>query len=414
MVTLVQIWANLTPHRWLLLVCTAWLIGVGIVMAATRNRFVQVVPGEIELKGTVADIVDQRGIRQTIRVKVPGERQTIQAQVGGYPALHIGDRIAVTCELQGIEGLAVEAFRYDRYLRKERVAALCRSYATPKVIERKNSWRARLFSTRDHVEGSLQQYLHEPHASLLIGLLYGARSTLPDDIQEAFRRSGTMHIVAVSGYNVLLVSSALLYVLSLFLRRQRSLAIVLLCIAAFAMLAGADAAVVRAAMMGGLVLVARHIGRPAQSPVLLLLAATVMTAVNPHILFDDAGFHLSFAAAAGLIWLAPHIRQRLRGYPKLLRSILSETTAATAMTSPILWLQFGQLSLVALISNLFVLPLIPFAVGFGLLGIGGSLLADYLPLDWLGVASVFPAYLVLDLMLTLIRLFAALPWLTVS
>ena len=137
-----------------------------------------------------------------------------------------------------------------------------------------------------------------------------------------------------------------------------------------------------------------------------------MTMIEPRLLLDDAGFHLSFAAAAGLIWLAPYIRARLKGFPRRVQGILSETTAATIMTAPILWLQFGQMSLVAPWSNLFVLPLIPYAVGSGLFAKIGSVIAQTLSLDWLGVALAMPAYVILDLMLMLIHLFAALPWIS--
>lgn len=401
---------HLTPHRWLLLLCGAWLIGVAIVTALVRDRWAVVEPGDVTLEGEVFEIVDQRGIQQTVRLKTAPGRETIQVSMNGHPVVHIGDRITIACELAGVQGLEIEGFRYDRYLMKERVLALCRTYASPTVVSRSTSLRTKLFASRDRVERALQRSLHEPHASLLIGLLYGARSTLPDDIQEEFRRSGTMHIVAVSGYNVMLVSSALLMTLSVVMRRQRSLVIVLLCIGGFVVLAGGDAAVVRAAVMGSLVLVARHIGRPSFSPALLLLAATVMTMIEPRLLLDDAGFHLSFAAAAGLIWLAPHIRRRLKGFPKQMQGILSETTAATAMTAPILWLQFGQLSLVAPWSNLFVLPLIPYAVGSGLFAMVGGVVTQTFHADWIGTIAALPAYVILDLMLTLIHLFATLPW----
>ena len=393
-------------------VLRAWLVGVAIVMAVVRDRWADVVSGDVTLEGEVYEIVDQRGIQQSVRLKTGPGRETIQVHMNGYPIVRIGDRIAIACELEGVQGLRVDGFRYDRYLMKERVLALCRTYASPLIVGTTPSWRTKLFISRDRMERALQRSLHEPHASLLIGLLYGARSTLPDNIQEEFRRSGTMHIVAVSGYNVMLVSIALMLPLSIVMRRQYSLTIVLFCIGGFVVLAGGDAAVVRAAVMGSLVLVARHIGRPSSSPALLLLAATVMTMIEPRLLLDDAGFHLSFAAAAGLIWLAPYIRARLKGFPRRVQGILSETTAATIMTAPILWLQFGQMSLVAPWSNLFVLPLIPYAVGSGLFAMIGSVIAQTLSLDWLGVALAMPAYVILDLMLMLIHLFAALPWIS--
>lgn len=265
------------------------------------------------------------------------------------------------------------------------------------------------------MERSLQRYLHEPHSSLLVGLLYGAQSTMPDKWQEAFRRSGTMHIVAVSGYNVMLVSSVLMSVLTFTLfKRQHAYLVVLVGIALFTVLAGGDAAVVRAAIMGALVLSAQQIGRPSSALTLLLVAATVMTMFRPRLLLDDAGFHLSFLAAAGLIWLAPVYLSHLTFLPGFFRRTTAETAAAITTTMPIMIWNFHQWSWAALLSNIIVVPLVPIAMAAGAIAIVGSLISDVLNVDLLGILLSLPAYLVLDLILSVVDLFAHLPFLVWS
>jgi competence protein ComEC len=402
---------SFTPYRVLLSICVVYLLIIGVINAIYRDNWIQVEERNIRLNGTVTEVIDQRGLRQTIRLKSEHFPKRIQATIGGVPQLHVGDIVRVECEVSGVQSVNVEAFRYDRYLMKENVSALCYGWEAPAVIGKKHGSRAWLMRQRVEMEKSLQRYLHEPHSSLLIGLLYGAQSTMPDKWQEAFRRSGTMHIVAVSGYNVMLVSSVFMGVLTwTFLRRQHAYLVVLFGIGVFTVLAGGDAAVVRAAIMGSLVLSAQHIGRPSSALILLLIAATVMTMFRPRLLLDDAGFHLSFAAAAGLIWLAPLYLPYLSFLPAAIRRTTAETAAAITTTAPIMIFNFHQWSLAALFSNVIVVPLVPIAMGAGGVAIIGGLIANAVSQDWIGIALTMPAYFVLESILVIVNLFAHLPF----
>jgi competence protein ComEC len=142
-------------------------------------------------------------------------------------------------------------------------------------------------------------------------------------------------------------------------------------IALYTLLVGADAAVVRAAIMGGLYVLALYFGRQAEARTSLLFSAILMTAINPNTLWD-VGFQLSFAATAGLIWLVPPLERLTerwagalgglghgRGVPGLLSEALLVTLAAQIATGPLVVYHFGRLSLVSLLTNLLVLPVQP-------------------------------------------------------
>lgn len=384
-----------------------FLVIAGIFQVIFRDVWPSVRGGDVELVGSVYQRLDQDGARQRVRVRnqqIPG---LVQLEVGGYPRLQVGDVVEAECELKPIRDLYVEEFRYDRYLAKENVYALCKGYGSPRVTGVELGWRRTLSIARDTFARQIQSNLHEPHASLLIGLLYGARSTLPDSLTEAFRRTGTMHIVAVSGFNVMVVGSALMTILTFtFLKRQRAFYLVLAGISFFVLFAGADAAVVRAGIMGGMTLVAKQVGRLRVTTTLFLLAASVMVAINPRVLFDDVGFQLSFAAALGLVIVGPRIAKHLLFLPQRfgLRSILAETLAATLATIPISLWHFKVVSLISPIANLFVVPWIVLAMSLGVFGTVLSILPEPL-----GTIGFLPAYVVLDIMLALVRVFAPLP-----
>jgi competence protein ComEC len=142
-------------------------------------------------------------------------------------------------------------------------------------------------------------------------------------------------------------------------------------IALYTLLVGADAAVVRAAIMGGLFVLALYLGRQSEVRTSLIFAAIVMTAINPYVLWD-VGFQLSFAATAGLIWLAPLLERtaerplaalvgagHVRGGMRLLSAALLVTLAAQIATGPLIVYHFGRLSAISLLTNLLILPVQP-------------------------------------------------------
>lgn len=384
-----------------------WLVGVGVHQLVFRDIWPEISGGDVELQGEVVELVDVKGIRQKVRVEVEGVSGRVQVEIGSHPQLSVGHLVQADCEMVPIRDLHAEDFRYDRYLAKEKVYAMCRGYRSPSIMGIEPGWRRALSTVRASFADRIQSNLHEPHASLLIGLLYGARSTLPDDLEEDFRRTGTMHIVAVSGFNVMVVGNAILVLLTYtILRRQHAFYLVLAGIILFVFFAGADAAVVRAGIMGGLTLIAKQVGRLRTTTTLFLLAAAMMTAFNPRVLFDDVGFQLSFAAAIGLVTIGPRLHRLFIFFPQRfgLRSILAETLAATLATIPISLWHFKMVSIVSPIANLFVVPWIVLAMAAGMFGFLASIVVEPA-----GYIAFLPAYAVLDIMLLFVRVFAPLP-----
>ena len=224
------------------------------------------------------------------------------------------------------------------------------------------------------LEGLSGQLLPEPYAGLLNGLLLGTKGGLPPDVKEAFKITGLMHIVAVSGYNVTIVAAMLQSLLRPLPYRVAiwgSLGAIL----AFVMLTGAPASVIRAGIMGALVIVAKSIGRRALALNALVAAAGLMILIKPTILLDDIGFQLSVAATLGLIMLSPTLQKRFqkiswhKWLPSSLWEALEATLGAQALTIPIILYYFGRLSIISPLANVLVVPLVPWAMAAGFIGL---------------------------------------------
>jgi competence protein ComEC len=213
--------------------------------------------------------------------------------------------------------------------------------------------------------------LPEPNASLLLGLIVGDRGGLPKSLTDAFRATGTSHVLAVSGYNVMLVTEALVVGLALLgLARRRAALLVAGCVAAFVLLAGADPPVLRAGIMGSVGLLAALLGRRGHGGNAFAFTAAAMLMADPLALRHDVSFRLSFFAVAGLSAFGSPLAERMRFIPfEGVRSALAETLGATIATLPIALHDFGSLAVASPVVNVMIAPLVPFSTAVGAAGV---------------------------------------------
>src|SRR3989344_5282593 len=152
-------------------------------------------------------------------------------------------------------------------------------YADVALVDRsaKKDFYGHLLGIKKSFTEIINKILLEPHASFLSALLVGARRTLPAELTDAFNATGTSHIVAISGYNISIISIMLLNFLSyLFLPRRLIFWIVIVCLIAFTLVSGASASVIRAAIMGGLLVLAGREGRFYQVTNAMIFSGAVM------------------------------------------------------------------------------------------------------------------------------------------
>lgn len=236
-----------------------------------------------------------------------------------------------------------------------------------------NNWLNNL--TRKFAAG-MYNALPEPQASLGLGILIGQRANLPEYTLTALSVAGLTHIIAVSGYNLTILVRGVSRVKRIFGSKFQRLIISLALIGTFILITGFSASIVRAALIAGLGLWAWYYGRQLRAVLALSLVAAVTGVANPFYVWSDIGWYLSFLAFFGVLILAPMLGRLLfsKREPRGVVQILFETFAAYIMTLPLIMFIFGKMSVVALLANLMVVPLIPFAMLFSALaGITGML-----------------------------------------
>lgn len=234
----------------------------------------------------------------------------------------------------------------------------------PKIdIVGSSAWQKSLYSLRQKLKEKIFTSMSEPQASLLAGIVLGAREELPEGFKESLRKTGTIHVVVVSGYNISVVAG-LLIGLSRFIRRQIAIFLALIAIAFYTLLVGADPPAVRAAIMGAVAFTAVFLGRQRFSLYALVLAASVMFFARPSVV-SDIGFQLSFLATAGIILFREKIFNFLKFVPKAFNEDLSTTLAAQSLVVPVIFYHFGSVSAISPVANAAILWTIPLATILG-------------------------------------------------
>jgi len=373
--------------------------------------------GTVEIIGVVDEEPEPRDSTTNLRlsareINTDGEWEEVSGSIlvrtTRFPSYAYGDLLQVRGELE--EPPQLDDFDYRAYLAQQGI------YSTmyyPDELEVKATGQGpqplqAIYSFRHRVEEALGASLSEPQASLAQAILLGIRSNIPSSLYQDFQRSGTAHLLAISGLHMAIVSGILLSIsVSLFGRRRPTYFLATLsALWVYALLAGMAPSVMRAAIMVSLFLLAAYLGRQRTGITALAFAAAIMAAIDPQILWQ-VSFQLSFAAVIGLVLLAPTFQEwgRRSGAPNIVVDSFSFTLAAMLATLPLVAYYFGYVSLVGLPATFLALLALPgiiiLSALVGLIGLFALPLAQVI--GWV-------AWLFLGYMTGVVGLFAALPW----
>jgi len=341
--------------------------------------------GVMEIQGMVTEEPDVRDRYCLLTfsangVIVNGEKEEVSGtaliRVPRYPAYHYGDVLKVTGALE--TPLQFEDFDYKSYLARQGIYSVI-YYPGVEVVDRGQGSKPLqwIYSLRERLSASLARALPEPQGSLAQAILLGLRGNIPDYVYEAFSRTGTAHLLAISGLHISIIIAMLLSLGILFFGRQRSIYIWLTLALTwlYAMLAGMHPPIIRAAIMGSLFLIAEFLGRQRSAIIALAFAAAVMVGIQPYLLWS-VSFQLSFLAMAGLVIIYPYFqtwgrkgvaslfgaKDKIVAVGTMITDGFAATLAAILAVGPLIAYNFGIFSLVSLPATFFSLPALPFII----------------------------------------------------
>lgn len=335
---------------------------------------------EVEVLGTISAEVEQR--QSTQRIIMDAESITLRGENYGitskilvstefYPEFQYGEEIKVVGEIEKPENFITDIgreFDYINYLKKDSIFYTMSFAEVESIGDSKRNLKSGILSIKEKFLNSIEKVVPKPESALLSGLLLGVKESLGKDLEQAFIDTGLIHIIVLSGYNVTIIAEAVIKTLS-FLSVTAGIYVGGIFIILFAIMTGGGATIIRASIMALLALIARATGRRYEITRALLLAAMVMILHNPYILVFDISFQLSFLATLGLIYMAPIFEKLFKFMPTFLglREITAATFGVQVFVLPFILYKIGNLSVVAPITNLLVLPLIPATMFYGFL-----------------------------------------------
>lgn len=219
-----------------------------------------------------------------------------------------------------------------------------------------------LLNFKNKLVGVINEELSPRAAALASGILLGDKTNFDADFKEAMKRSGTTHIVALSGFNISILVGALALVVVGFKRRTR-IFLYFFVITTFTLMVGAEPSIVRAAIMGGIFLLGKELGRDITPAYALSFAGLVMLVWNPLIIYS-VGFQLSFLSFMGIVYIAPAIAGTLGFGGGVVSRLAVETVSAQLAVLPLIINYFGTFSVMSFFANILILGTVPISMFF--------------------------------------------------
>ncbi|NJD59031.1 MAG: DUF4131 domain-containing protein [Anaerolineae bacterium] len=346
---------------------------------------------ELSLEGVIVDLPDVRDSYTNLRIKTEQITDPMQASATGLMArvhgsllarvsmsepIAYGDRIRLQGHL--VTPPENEDFSYRDYLANHGIYSFI-AYPVVTVLAHGhgNPFYASLYALRQHAINLVYSLYPDPESSLVAGILLGVQSGIPPDVQEAFRLTGTSHIIVISGFNITIIALVFTFLFSYILGKRRGAIVAAIGIIAYTIFVGANPAVLRAAFLGLLTLLGHQLGRRQSGLNSLAFAAAFLALITPTILWDIS-FQLSFAATLGIILYADPLS---RSFSSLAERTTSQTIArrmagpvsayflltlaAQLTTLPLMAFYFKRISLTSLVANPLILPVQPLLMVLG-------------------------------------------------
>jgi competence protein ComEC len=379
--------------KWLAVFSLTIFLGAGYYFLYDHYQKNILIPygGKVTVTGLIKKVsagLDSQGLILALRDPYHGK---IRITADRYPEWRYGDLVT-------FEGVIQESdLNSSERLSKDGIFGMA-SFPKIKLIahDQGSLVMAQLLAIKQFGESSFKSVLPPEKAAFLAGLTLGDTAEFSKAFREKMSLTGTSHLVALSGYNVTVIAKSVMATLGLWLSRKKSFWFGSLAVLAFVLMTGAEASVMRAAIMAFLVLLAEQTERVYSFRNAIAVAAFAMILINPKILRWDVGFQLSFAALLGIVYLRPAIAKFFKvglspGFLNWRENLLT-TASAQGAVLPILLANFGMVSPISLLTNVLILVFVPATMFFGFMIALANIVSFYLAWGLGLIANLFLSY----------------------
>jgi competence protein ComEC len=370
------------------------------------------VGNKVVLTGIIIDDPEDRESTQKFTIR--NSKTHIRVSTDRYPEFSYGDEVEVRGTLEKPENFTTDQgkeFDYVSYLLKDDISYLV-SFAKVRELSTGHGSivQAKLYDFRRNILEHYEHLIREPESSLVSGVVLGERSGISSTLRNEFITTSTIHIIALSGFNISILASLVRDFFAFFLPRALALTFGGVTVILFVVMTGAQSTAVRAGIMALIALLARGTGRSYEASRALFMAVFCMLLWNPKLLAFDVSFQLSFLATLGLIYVTPIFEKKLHWIRfKYLRETIATTLGAQVTVLPLILYTMGTLSFIGIPINILIAPFVPIVM---FLGLGLALLS------FVSMAVAYPIALLTSIsatiLLALIHVSAQVPYASVT
>lgn len=376
--------------------------------------FDEFVGREIVVRGEIVEDPDVRLNSQQLKLKIPENKSYLLVMANKTKEYQYGDIVSVRGKLACPENFITKQgkeFNYVKYLANQDIYFLLK-YPKIEIISRGNGNPvfSFLYKIKNHFVKNINKVIDAPENGLALGLVLGLRGGFDEDMRNNLIETGTIHIVALSGYNVSIVADNVMKALGKIFAESVSIPLGIITILFFVVMTGGQSTAIRAGIMATIMLIGRLTGRKYLAGRALVIAALLMITYDPRVL-TDLSFQLSFIATSGVLFVTPRIINWFNFLPMRfgIREMVASTVAATISVLPIILHSTGVLSVVSVLVNFLILLFIPWAMFFvfvsGLIGFVSRIVA---------IPFGFIAYIILHYIIFVINTFGSFPFASFS
>lgn len=370
---------NFFKKKYLILVF--FIIGILITFMQLKNSIlIEYVGKNVELEGIIEEVTvcDEDISKYTLNIeKIIYDmdrdivKEKVILKVIGEKKFEVGDRVILSGELkEPKKNTNPKLFNYRLYLQTKGIytTITVKEYVIHKKSGKNLSWfENKKLNFRQNVELTCDTYLEEENSSIMKAILLGESSYLEKEEYNKFKDLGLSHIMAVSGLHIGIIS---IFLITLFaylgVERKINTILTLMIIWFYGFLIGYPPSVLRALIMFTLLFYSRVIFKRYDSLNTLFIAMFIILIINPLWLFD-VGFQLSFIATFSISYLTPIFRRKFYPYNKRLMTSLYGILSVQIGLAPILIYYFNSISIISILGNFILIPILSKSVVLGFL-----------------------------------------------
>jgi competence protein ComEC len=302
---------------------------------------------------------------QIATLNIANLKSNVQVSLNKYPKLLPGQEITVNLNLTKLSSEYDSS--YIKFLHSKNI--FFEGNGEVLSLEKHNNLILFFSSLKQKVINNIQKKTTEPETSLLIGIITGVDNNFTKDYKTKLEATGTSHIVAVSGFNFMIIFSIIMS-LNKIVHRRILLLLSLVGISAYTLFVGlSNLPALRATIMISFIILSDLYGRPKLAFQGIITSLFILLLINP-LTKNNVSFQLSFAATTAIVLFNKQLKNLLnKKIPNVIAEIISITLIAFVATSPISIYYFGKQSGIAILANLAISEIIGIATIIGFISI---------------------------------------------